>query len=638
MAPEKGKLINIEEVDLKERKALAAKIRQLWNLQSATDAIPQHIRHSGDLINWPNRALLKRVHDLAVSIPGNDGLNTFRTALEEGYTVRMQMNDEEEQGLQKADLDYVGRYVVKCSPTERGKGKQKARDIIEDDEGMFFCLSVILYRLLLICVVEEDHESGIFGSASSSKRRRTLELSDHDEDEDEDASVETQRAKKQKSKRVSSMHEEATYHEDNAESSVGHQSLESPYSGDNEATVSNGMHSDGESENPSIDDHPTTRADISEAIKETWGLQKEKKSINHALPENTWFKLKGDPACPRGIKDLVLDIETLQLFYELSRLAPTADGGAQMRERLKAKWNARVESGTVGKDRKEKEVNIQVDIKALIAEVREERGRGKGGRESGDDSAPRASKSSNGERSKAVGDGRRNGTAPPTDSRIDHDTRISRSNVRSHLTDPTRYQTPNNHPPLPSQPPDRRLTRSAAASQGGMAQTPPQPSGQDAANTLDRITGGANRFLTTSQGQAAPQSAAPAQQKQLHQPATPAPAPSTVHESPRTHLSRPSIHTLIHDGLPPSHHIRLRFNALENELRIAELRVENIENRRRSIMVLQEHGSEMETRLEITEAQLKVAEIEGEMGKLREEAYKVLERAGGGDKMDERVG
>jgi hypothetical protein len=42
----------------------------------------------------------------------------------------------------------------------------------------------------------------------------------------------------------------------------------------------------------------------------------------------------------------------------------------------------------------------------------------------------------------------------------------------------------------------------------------------------------------------------------------------------------------------------------------------------------------METRLEITEAQLKVAEIEGEMGKLREEAYKVLERAGGGDKMD----
>jgi hypothetical protein len=520
MVPEKGKLINIEEVDLKERKALAGKIRDSWNLQRTTDAIPKHIRHGGDLINWPNRALLKKVPDLAVSIPGNEGLNTFRTALEEGYTVRMQMDDEEERGLQKADLDYVSRYVVKFPPTERGKGKQKACDIIEDDEGMFSCLSVLLYRLLLVCVVEEDHESGIFGSASSSKRRRTLELSDHDEDEDEDASVETQRAKKQKSKRVNSMHEEATYHEANAESSVGHQSLDPPYSGDNEATMSNGMHSDGESDNPSIDNHPTTRADISKATKETWGLQKEKKSINQALPENTWFKLKGDPACPRGIKDLVLNIETLQLFYELSRLAPTADGGVQMRERFKAKWNARVASGTVGRDRKEKEVNIRVDAKALIAEVREERGRGKGGRWPGDDSAPRASGSSNGERSK------RNSTAP-TESRTDGDTHINKSNLRSHLTDPTRSQTPNNHPPLPSLALDRRLTRSTAASQGGMAQNPPELSVSSGVTTPGKAAAPPTDAAVNGSG-APQQKTKPATQS--HQPANPTPAPRTLHQ------------------------------------------------------------------------------------------------------------
>jgi hypothetical protein len=58
--------------------------------------------------------------------------------------------------------------------------------------------------------------------------------------------------------------------------------------------------------------------------------------------------------------------------------------------------------------------------------------------------------------------------------------------------------------------------------------------------------------------------------------------------------------------------------------------VESAKHRQKSIMVMQEHGSELETRLEVTDAQLKVAEIEGEIGKLREEAYKVLERAGGG--------
>jgi hypothetical protein len=110
---------------------------------------------------------------------------------------------------------------------------------------------------------------------------------------------------------------------------------------------------------------------------------------------------------------------------------------------------------------------------------------------------------------------------------------------------------------------------------------------------------------------------------------------STIRNSRTRSTSVPHpFRTLIHDGLPPNYCIRLSFDALENEQQIAELRVEIAKNRRMSIKVLQEYGSEMETRLEVTDAQLKVAEIKEERGKLREEVYKVLDRAGDRDRVE----
>jgi hypothetical protein len=123
-----------------QRRDLIDNIMHHWELQdSPTSAIPESMRHPGELINWP-LPLLQAISDLATDISGPDGLALFQQQLLESYDGRMKDVEESElEGLQESDLE----FVRECFEQERdektakkGKNPTKSSEPDEGFEGM----------------------------------------------------------------------------------------------------------------------------------------------------------------------------------------------------------------------------------------------------------------------------------------------------------------------------------------------------------------------------------------------------------------------------------------------------------------------------------------------------------------------